>query len=244
MASLFVGLLVFFGPAFVVCNILIISDRVIRRSNRSASARWTKFSFRALQKEYVGKKTRKNIKPILIENFSGQIEYIPHIGRVIMKAVRTFVPTRDIDFSSSSLIEGRTTTSLTGARLRVLSTSLLIMRDHIRSGTSGWLRMRGSSTIRSGDRQRMICSARSTAPRCVFSACLTTRMTKAPEQRTEKRVSRRKFMSICKTFLRPPSKLFEVGIRTLYVGKAHRDTLAMENVNPMKNWSDAMKVRH
>ncbi len=189
---------------FASCNTSVISDRVMRRSRRSAFPRDSKLDLRALQRRYTKTDIQKNTRPIIADTSPINVNHISHKSALMNKAQRTLAPTLDIRFSSGCCVNGRMVTSFTGSRERMPRTLRAAMKLNICSGISGWLKMRGSSTIRSVGKRRSICFARSTSSRYISPSLLITRTANTAEQVTKTKTERKNSASTFENLASPP----------------------------------------
>ena len=180
---------------FASCNTSVISDRVIRRSSRSALSRDRAFDLPLLQRIYTRMDTQKNVKPIVAGISPINVSHSSHKREFITKAPRIFPPILDIRFSPDCCIMGRMGTSFMGSRERMSRILRTAMKVDICSGISGWHKMRGSSRIRSAGRRHNNCFARSTSSRCSSASFLITKTASSAKTATETRTVRESSVS-------------------------------------------------
>lgn len=178
------------------CNASRTSSRVIRRKSISAFCRGT--MLHDLQIEYAAQYVKKNTTPTMVAGAIMHIMYITCVNKAIKKAFQIASPIQDTRDSSFFRTRGSTMTSLIVPRFRTSRTCCFAIKLSTCSGTSGWLRIRGSSRIRSGGRVRMICFARSMAFRCDAVVFSPTKTANPPKRVRKKRVARINWASMSK----------------------------------------------
>lgn len=173
---------------FASCNAPWTSSRVIRRNSISAFCRGT--MLHDLQIEYAAQYVKKNTTPTMVAGSIMHIMYMTCVNEAIKKAFEIAPPVQGTRDSSFFRTRGSTMTSLIVPRFRTSRTCCFAIKLSIRSGTSGWLRIRGSARIRSGGRIRMICFARSMVSRCDAVVFFPTKTANPPKRARKKRVAR------------------------------------------------------